>query len=164
MFKKETEKAGLKEIAGDEEDLQVKYAKWQGKINRIIQKCERKQKKRRQPIKSVRRLMKLKRNIAKTRKKEKDKVKRKLSKLQETLIDQFIIRENAKEQGVKIKRTTEEIKEKGGVNSAAFWDFKRKIDGHKDNKMVAIKNSQGDLCENATEILREFEWFYEDLF
>ena len=81
----------------------------------IVEKCERKATRNsKQMIKSVRRLMRLKRQIKKLRLKATSKEKRRQLKLQESLIGEYIVLENAKEQGNRIKKTVEEIKKRGG--------------------------------------------------
>ena len=50
------------------------------------------------------------------------------------------------------------------MNGAAFWEFKKKIDGPKENKMCSFRNGDGKIIENVQEIKREFEQYYEDLF
>ena len=164
MFNKETEEAGLKAVAEEKTDLKVKYTKWQSKVNKIIEKCERKVSSNKKQTKVVRRLMKVKRSIKKKRRSEMDMKRKRLLKLQESLIDRYIVGENAREQGEKVKKTADRIKQKGGINSTALWEFKKQMDGPKVNKMYAIKNKEGNTIDNVKDIKKEFETVYTNLF
>ena len=164
-FKANTESTGLTNIAREKISLAEKYTKWQKEVNRIMAKCERKAKKGgKSVIKSVRHLMTQKRNIKKKRLNETDGERKRLLRVQERLIDEYIVEENSKEQGDRIKKTVEEIKKSGGVNGAAFWDFKKKVDGQKENTRSAVRGKNGEMLENVQEIKREFEEFYINLF
>lgn len=164
-LKEKTQKAGLSKIAMRKIGMQEKYKIWQSKLSSIVEKCKRKvKKKKRETLKVTRRLMKIKRKIKKVKHRNKIDRKRKLLELQEKLIDEYMQQERERERGNQVKRIAEEIKQKGGVTSAAFWDFKKKIDGQKQNALTAIKNSEGKIIEDKEGIKKEYQQFYENLF
>ena len=68
------------------------------------------------------------------------------------------------EAGRRIKSTVEDIKAKGGVNSPAFWDFKSKMEGKKQEGVSAIKRKDGSIIEDVDEIKKEYENYYIELF
>lgn len=153
-LKERTQKAGLCNILKRRGEAQEKYTKWQSKLISVIEKCKRKVKRKKKgSLKITRKLMKIKRKIKKEKSKSMMDKKRKLLELQEKLIDEYMRQESERERGNKVKRVAEEIKQKGGVTSAAFWDFKKKIDGHKQNALTAIKNTEGEIIEDKEGIL-----------
>ena len=50
------------------------------------------------------------------------------------------------------------------MNGPAFWDFKSKMDGKKENGNAAIRGKDGRVIEDVEEIRNEYEEFYKDLF
>ncbi|XP_068240117.1 kinesin-like protein KIF15 [Palaemon carinicauda] len=95
--------------------------------------------------------------------KGKNEVKR-IIKVQESLVDLYIQEEKQKEEGLRIIKLVEEIKAKGGMNSTALWEFKKKVDGKNASKCTAIRGKDGEMIEDVEEIKKEYEKFYSDLF
>ncbi|XP_068205213.1 uncharacterized protein PF3D7_1120000-like [Palaemon carinicauda] len=50
------------------------------------------------------------------------------------------------------------------MNSTAFWEFKKKVDGKNASKCTAIRGKDGEIIEDVEEIKKEYEKFYSDLF
>ncbi|XP_068221063.1 uncharacterized protein PF3D7_1120000-like [Palaemon carinicauda] len=94
---------------------------------------------------------------------ENNEVKRRI-KVQESLVDLYIQEEKQKEEGLRIIKQVEEIKVKGGMNSTAFWEFKKKVDGKNASKCTAIRGKDREIIEDVEEIKKEYEKFYSDLF
>ncbi|XP_066952502.1 golgin subfamily A member 6-like protein 22 [Macrobrachium rosenbergii] len=160
------DRQALVDIAREKGDIKKKYTKWQTELDKILSKCmKRCKEKKERKTKVLRDLMRARRRIKRENKKSRSTEEKRLRQVQERLISEYIIREKRKEDGIRIKETAAEIKSKGGVNGAAFWDFfKKKLDGTKSNNMVAIKNKEGKIIENVKEIRREYEQYYKDLF
>ena len=55
------------------------------------------------------------------------------------------------------------IKSEKGFDGSAFWEFKKRSEGRKSEKMTAIKNEKGEIEENPEEIIRIYEEFYKKL-
>ncbi|XP_068205143.1 DNA repair protein RecN-like [Palaemon carinicauda] len=94
---------------------------------------------------------------------ENNEVKRRI-KVQESLVDLYIQEEKEKEEGLRIIKQVEEIKTKGGMNSTAFWEFKKKVDRKNASKCTAIRGKGEEIIEDVEEIKKEYDKFYSDLF
>ena len=154
----------LEKIIMEDGKIKEKYSRWQKEVNEIINKCKRKIRNKRTKNKTVRLLMKARRYIKKRKGKSQSHEERRLAKVQEKLIEEFIRKEKMKEEGMKIKATVDDIKSQGGVNKPAFWDFKKKMDGRKQSTATAIKGKNGEIVESMDEIRKEYKEFYEELF
>ena len=97
--------------------------------------------------------MKEKRKYKTISKKDKNKQRRKMASIQEKLIDEYIVEEKEKE-GNKIKCTVKDIKAKG-VNSPAFWEFKSRMDGRKQEGATAVRTKDGTIIEEIEEIKKK---------
>ena len=145
--------------------VREKYKRWQNEMNKIINRCTKKiNKNKASNKKPIRKLMKLKRSFKVKAKQCKKKIERKLARMQEKLIDEYIIEEKKREEGSRIKNTVEDIKAKGGVNGPAFWEFKSRMDGKKMEEPCAIRTEEGKIIEDLEEIKKEYMRFYTDLF
>ena len=154
----------IKAVEG-EGTVKKKYKRWQGEVEKILQKCRRKINTSKAKItKPIRMLMKAKRRYKVKGKKAKELRERKLARIQEKLIEEYIIEERKKEEGCMIRNTVDDIKEKGGVNSPAFWDFKKKMEGRKQEGVSAVKRKDGKVVEEVSEIKEEYKNFYTELF
>ena len=85
--------------------------------------------------------------------------------VQNKLINEYIEHEQSK---MKFKRINEEIRKiesTGGLNSTAFWEFKKQMDSGKQKEVMnAIRNEDGELQTNKEEIEKVFKQFYTNLF
>ncbi|XP_064101842.1 uncharacterized protein LOC135212402 [Macrobrachium nipponense] len=158
------DRQALVEIARENGPIKQKYTKWQTELDKILRKCKKKTKVKNNKSRVLRDLMRARRSIKKEGKRFISTEKKRIWQVQKKLISEYIIREKMKEVGIRMKEKAAEIKSEGGVNGAAFWDFKKKLDGTKPNNVVAVRSKEGKVIENVEEIKREYEQYYKDLF
>jgi len=137
-------------------------------INKIMEKCFKKKVKYKQKkTKIIKRLHKAKREIKRlyvqTQIKNEENIKKYI--VQNKLINKYIKDEQTK---MKLKRINEEIKKievNGGLNSMAFWEFKKQMDNGKQKEIMnAVTDEQGELQTNKEGIEKTFKQFYTKLF
>ena len=155
-LKKVKGKQALVKAVESKSNIKEKYKGWQKELNNLLSKCKQKINCNRSKIsKIMRKLMKEKRKYKTISKKDKNKQRRKMASIQEKLIDEYIVEEKKKEEGNKIKCTVEDIKAKGGVNSPAFWEFKSRMDGRKQEGATAVRTKDGTITEEIEEIKKK---------
>ena len=109
----------------------------------------------------VRTLMKIKRRIKKLSKENNDI---KLKKRQK-LVTRHIYEEKQRKYSEKIKNTIESLRRNGGgMKEESFWEFRKKIQGKRQERKTAMKDKEGNITEQAEEIKEIYKEFYEELF
>ena len=95
-----------------------------------------------------------------------DKKRKQLLKVQLTLMEEYIWKEEAKNNVKNIEKELEKLKKAGGTNSNAFWEFKKQIEkkNKKEELPKSMKNKEGKVKTEKNEIIKIFEEFYEELF
>ena len=164
-FKQKTEVGQLTRIASTCKDLKDKYNEWQLALQEIIEQSFKTKKRRRESkLKSVRILMKAKRKIRHEMLSEDDSSKKRVKRIQEKLIDEHILHESKKERCMKIEKMVDRIKGHGGLNSGAFWEFKKGMDTKKRKDAPStIRSKEGKVLEDKDEILDAYAEFYKQL-
>ena len=85
--------------------------------------------------------------------------------VQNKLINEYIEHEQSKMKFKKINEEIRKIESTGGLNSTAFWEFKKQMDSGKQKEVMnAIRNEDGELQTNKEEIKKVFKQFYTNLF
>ena len=168
MFKEMTSQKTLTNIAMKKEKIDIKYEKWQNMVNKIMEKCfKKKVKYKPRKTKTIKRLHKAKREAKRlyvqTQIKNEENIKK--YTVRNKLINKYIKEEQSK---MKLKRINEEIKKlevNGGLNSMAFWEFKKQMDNGKQKEIMnAVMDEQGELQTNKEGIENTFKEFYTKLF
>ena len=167
-FKEKTNENILTKIVRKKGNIKEKYSKWQKTMNEIMKKSFyiKKNPKKKQP-KTIEILLKKKRKMKKEMKKEvNDKKRKQLLKVQLTLMEEYIWKEEAKNNVKNIEKELEKLKKAGGTNSNAFWEFKKQIEkkNKKEELPKSMKNKEGKVKTEKNEIIKIFEEFYEELF
>ena len=167
-FKQMTENGNLTADCKNEENIQEMYKTWENKVIKQIDLCFKVKAKARlekgkKNNKRVRILSKVRRNIAKKLVSEGEESKENTWKLRNELLKEHIERNKKKSFKKKIEKTTMEIKKQGKFNNNAFWKLKEKLTRKEREKRTAMRNKEGEMCENREEIMEIFANFYEEL-
>ena len=166
-FHRMTNGVRLRETIKQEDTLQQKYDAWQvrlGKIMDISFKSTR-QRRKSNKIPHIRRLMTQRR----TMKKEIARIKTEEGKIQAINeckeLENKIRSEKHRMINNNITREVQRIEEGGGIESGAFWEFKKKMDGNKKIELPsAIIGKDKTIKTSKEEIKEEFRQFYNELF
>ena len=172
-YKKALEKFGevtngdrLTRIASQDKDVVERYSEWQREVNNIMEECfeGREKKKRKSESRNEEILKKNRKEVKKGIRKEKEE-KRRLLKVQLDLIDEYLDKEEAKRKSEEVDRELEKLRQ-GGLNSNAFWVFKKQIERRikKEELPTAMLNRDGELKTEREDILKIYEDFYKELF
>ena len=84
-------------------------------------------------------MIKTKRRYKKKFIKEKDNNNKRLIQTQIKLIDEYIYKEEKKDNAEKIKTELSKLEKAGGVNSNAFWTFKQQIEPKRNEELSNVK-------------------------
>ena len=112
-------------------------------------------------------LYKKKRSLKKERReKQNDLELEKFYTTQIKLLKEYIEEEESRTRRNIIYNNIRRIEENGGINSNAFWEFKRRMDKKNDKKetLTAMKNKEGNLETDIEKIKDIFKEFYVELF
>ena len=158
-FKKVMDKLNDKSVG-----LKERYYTWQSSISDIVKSCSVIVKRNKTfKTKRVYKLMKMKRTIKAWRTSESSFEKKETLKFQEKLLDSYIQDEQKSNRAKKINDLVNKLKKEGGMNTSAFWEFKKKMDKSNECQKGIIKNSEGKKLYEDEEIKAEYRKFYEDL-
>eukprot|EP00794_Sanderia_malayensis_P001695 gene1695-1886_t len=138
-FRKETEKGQLEKIVKSHNtNLQLAYDQWLEELNNILKKCYSSTKKKRKykgKNKTMRKLMKVKRDIRKELHENSAKEEEKsMLKQRDMLITEYLNNMNRQAYIKRVNETIKEIQKGGGINGQNFWEFKKKMDIRKKRK------------------------------
>ena len=168
-FKRKTSGKVLTIIAKGKGSIINKYTKWNKHIIKTMKSCFHKMK-RKNYIKSrnIERLYGEKRKLKKdfTESRNKDITFTRTYRAQKKIINRRIEEEEKKIIKENINRNIREIEENGGLNSNAFWDFKKKMDSEKKKiePITAMINEKGENETDIDKIKEIFKKFYTELF
>ena len=156
----------LTETVKREKSAKEKYKKWQDKINVIIKECfQVKKKKDKLKTPYIRKLMGRRRKLRKILKDKKNRSKKRSILIQCKLIDKMIFTEKQKVITNNISTEIQKLKVGGGINSGAFWEFKKRMEKNKHRDVLtAIIGKDKELKTTKEEIKKEYENFYSHLF
>ena len=159
-FKRKTSGKVLTNIVKKKGNINNKYKRWNKYIIRVIQKCFNKKKdKKYTKIRKIenlyRRKRKLKRDYIQI---EKNNTITTNYRTDKKHINRCIEEEEKKRIRETINRNIKEIRENGGLNSNAFWDFKKRMDNEKkkNENITAMLNEKG---ERKRQTLKKYKIF-----
>ena len=157
-YAREIKKQKVSNILKAKGTMQENYDKWVGKVMDIKKKTEVMIKKKKHD-QTVRKLMRVKRNI----KKSNITTNRRNQWLK--LINKHIVNENQNRKAKKIRKNIEALRRNGGgVKEETFWEFKRRISGKKEEQRVAMRDENGKIETEPEKIKKIYAEFYENLF
>ena len=167
-FKKETSGNTLTKIVEENCNIKEKYKKWNICIKKVMEKCFTKKKriKKTRPM-ILEKLYKQKRRLKKERREKQHNMESsKFKTTQIILLNEYIEEEEGRIRRNLIYNNIRSIEENGGINSNAFWDFKRRMDkkNNKKETLTAMKNKEGNLETDIEKIKDIFKDFYVELF
>ena len=138
-YAREIKKQKVSNILKAKGTMQENYDKWVGKVMDIKKKTEVMIKKKKHD-QTVRKLMRVKRNI----KKSNITTNRRNQWLK--LINKHIVNENQNRKAKKIRKNIEALRRNGGgVKEETFWEFKRRISGKKEEQRVVMRDENGKI-------------------
>ena len=159
-FSKRMEEKSISDVLNVEE-FDRTYQNWSNEVLNLIDGCSTKRKKSR-GWKVNRKLLKIKKRITKQLKKQgTDKEVIRLLKVEKNLIDEFIEKENMKKNYENVNKVVRKIKSEGGVNSTAFWEFKRRIEGRTEETAHVIESDNGERLEDEEKILERYKEYFQ---
>ena len=79
-------------------------------------------------------------------------------------LEERIRHEKWKDANQKMTREIRSIEEGGGIESDAFWEFLKRVEGKKEDKATAIIGKDKKVKTTKEEIKEEFKTFYNELF
>ena len=139
------------------------YSQWSKKVIGIVEECSNKKKKNK-GWKVNRKLEAAKKRVTRELKVHGiDKEEIRILKVEKNLIAEHIEREKQKKHHLNVTKQIEQIKTEGGVDSTAFWELKRRIEGRTSETAHSIENEEGQLVEEKEEILEVYEKYYQNL-
>ena len=167
-FQEMTSGKRLTNIIKRKDKIDNKYKEWQKEVNRIIEKCfKRKKKNNKQKPRVIKNLYKVKRKIKKGYLTEtKSKIKLNKYTIQNDLIKEYILKEEAKLRARNVKTEINKLEKEGGINSNAFWEFRKRVDKKWKQKEIpcGMTNNKGEIVTSRNEIREVYKEFYTDLF
>ena len=170
-FKETTNGEFLTKVAKKIDRVDKKYELWQNEIKNIIEKCfirKRKNTDKKQQNKLIKNLYRIKRKRKRIYLVEEPKTQTKIMKyrIQNNLIKEYITNEEAKLRDKVIKNEIRNIEEEGGLNSTAFWEFKKRMDknGKQKESINGMLNKEGKTVTGKDEIKTVFKDFCTGLF
>ena len=105
------------------------------------------------------------RKLRKILKDKKNRSKKRSILIQCKLIDKMIFTEKQKVITNNIRTEIQKLKVGGGINSGAFWEFKKRMEKNKHREVpTAIIGKDKELKTTKEEIKKEYENFYSNLF
>ena len=86
-----------------------------------------------------------------------------LLKVERNLIDEFMEQEMQKKNYENVNKVVKKIKSEGGVNSTAFWELKRRIEGRTQEVAHVIEGENGERIEDQGKILERYKEYFQNL-
>ena len=152
--------------AVQEGDIQEKYRTWQKEMDQIISQCfytKKRKKDVRTPV--IRKLMSKRRSVVKQIAEAEEGPKRTQLRKECNEIEDKIRTERWKEVNQGINEEIRKINEGGGIESGAFWEFKKRMEGQKNvEQPSAVIGRDKTIKTSREEIREEFQHFYSNLF
>ena len=149
-------------------DIDKKYMIWQKEVRNIMEKCfYKKRKNKKQNNERIKYLYRLKRKIKKGYLTEPTTLTNiKKYRVQNNLIKEYIQKEEAKIRANNIDNEIAKIENDGGLNSTAFWEFKKRMDkkGKQKEMVCGMMNKEGKIVNSKEDIKTIYKDFYTELF
>ena len=161
-FEDKTNNSNLAGIWESEQGKQEKYTQWSKQAIAIAEEAFITKKKKKTESKAIRNLKKRRKEI-KRKFGEGTQQQKQIYLERKKLIDKHI-ENHAKEQNRKrIIGIANQIKSEKGFDGSAFWEFKERDQGKKNEAMMSIKDEDGNIKEEPEEILKIAQTFYKKL-
>ena len=139
------------------------YKQWSEEIAKTVEECS-KRKKKSKGWKVNRKLITAKKTIFRElRKPNMDKENIRICKLRKNLINEYMEEEQRKKQYLTVSKEINRIKEEGGVDSTAFWNLKKRLEGRAQETAHSMENEKGEVVEEVEEILEVHSCYFEKL-
>ena len=155
------EEEEISRIFEEDSDIQTCYDKWKKKVEEIEESYKIEIKKK-NPRKSIKDLVKRKKEI-------KEKMKKVSKEERQTLIakrkeiDEKIKDENRKQFENKIKKVVEKLRCERGVNGANVWEVLKRLRRKNTDPPTAIKDKKGNLLEGKEEIKNRYVEHFQEI-
>ena len=142
-------------------NLQERYNLWEKELERMIIQCFEKEKKKKE-LKTPR----IRKMMAKRRTVKKELLRNPTPQLIDKCnrLEENIRTEKWKDLNQNMAREIKSIEDGGGIESGAFWEFLKRMEGKKVEKATAILGKDKTLKTDKEEIKEEFRTFYTNLF
>ena len=128
------------------EHFQETYSKWSDTVIETVKECSGKRRSKK-GWKVNRKLLTVKKNIQRQLQGKDLQIEEIHSfKIRKDLINEHIDKESHKKNYERVKEIRR-IKEEGGIDSAAFWELKRRIEGKRTETAHIIEDEKGDIQE-----------------
>ena len=137
-----------------------KYANWRRQMDKLYKKHSTAVK-RRNRIKTTRRLYKARRKIKKEMSDKPEERNRKIARMK--LINEYILEEERTQYRRKIVKVVEKLKSKGGINGANTWELMNQLKGRKEERATSIWGKNGEVLEKREEIMERHKEYYSEL-
>ena len=107
--------------------------------------------------------MKKRKELGEHMRKESTDKEKAVNRLRKKLIDGHII--NIMKEGTKRKaaKIAHDIKKESGFDGGAFWEYKRRQQGKKEEARMSMKDKDGNIIEKPDDIKEVYKEFYEEL-
>ena len=155
-FREQMERRKVAKIMEGEGTVKEVYDKMVKEIMEIKKKCQTKMKHKKEKT-PIRQLMRIKRRLKKGDQEN--------NKIRIKMINKHIMNKKRNQYKEKIERTIEQLRrDGGGVKEQTFWEFKRRMEGRKEEQKTGMKDSNGEIRTETGGIKKIFENFYQELF
>ena len=147
----------------DPDDFDRTYQEWSDKVIKVADECSTRKRKSR-GWKANRKLLKVKKQITKKLKNQglsKEEIR--LLKVEKNLVEEFLYEEKSKKNYEEVNNVVQKIKSEGGVNSTAFWELKRRIEGRIDEVAHIVEDENGEKLEDKQQILDRYRQYFQNL-
>ncbi len=163
-FRRRTEETKFVEMV-EEDNLEVlkKYSGWSESVREIAEEVYVVKKKKIQQCQEIIILQKKRKQLGEDFVRAKTEGERTVNRLRRKMIDGHII--NIRKEGTKRKaeQIAQDIKKESGFDGGAFYEYKRRQQGKKEEARMSIKDKKGNLVEKPNEIKKVYRDFYEEL-
>ena len=160
-FRCEIERRKISNII-DDRCIKTTYTEWNDEVLKIKRRCSKKTKLRRK-WKVNRKLTAAKKSITRELKQRTDKLTVEMLKVRRRIIIEQIEEEEKKHQYSRVNKVVDDVKRAGGINSSTFWEVRKKLCNIADEPAHAIKNRDGELCDEPEEIKKVYAEWYQEL-
>ena len=156
----ELQKEEISKIFDKSAGLEEVYAEWESKVMEIRKKNETTRKLTEKRVsKSMRLLLKEKKNVKKELAEE--KTEEKMERLNQ--IKEQVLQEEKESYYRRLTKTCEEIRVNGKFNSGGFWKLVKRMKRKNDETPHAVQAKDGRKLTENQEILKRYGEYYEEL-
>ena len=162
-FEKEVNEAKISEII-DCDSFQESYSLWSNKVMEITDRHSTQKKSKKKESKTNRLLIRSKHRVTKQLKQKYiHKHTLNILKKRKQLIQEHIDNERRQESKRRVEATVKSVKENGGVDSATFWEVKKRLMRTTTNEIAAIMDEDGVKQEGEAEIKEVYKRYFSKL-